>query len=108
VLAGRSERESRVSRWKWKWTCVGVKVKYVSESEVKVEVEVEEGSCSQQHRQTASKQARFELAVGGSGTTFTDASQREREGPPAQREKRSLRHTEQGASGDGGFAAWPG
>jgi hypothetical protein len=57
VFGGRSERESRVSRWKWKWTCVGVKVKYVSESEVKVEVEVEvkEVAVSSTGRQQASK-----------------------------------------------------
>jgi hypothetical protein len=48
---------------------------------------VEEGSCSQQHRQTASKQARFGLAVGGSGTTFTDASL-ERERGRQHRERR--------------------
>jgi hypothetical protein len=79
----------------------GVVVKCVSESQSGGRTLLLKGrkSVSQAVKSAASKQARLGwLAVGGSGTTFTDTGARER---GQHRAKESLRHTERGLS------AWP-
>lgn len=103
VGSGRPEGESRVSRWKR--TCAGVGVKCASES--RSSGGSWQGSCSpsQQHSKGSSKQASTfrRLAVGGSGTTFTDTTRLAQPERGASTAKRSLRHTERGP-----IAAWPG